>query len=233
MARHLSPALLVGLFACAVPAAERPAPRDAVTGLPLAVELEFDDASALELFEFSDPSAWRWRDGSLELTGDSDYEPPQRSPRSIAVLAPHAFEDFVLEADLMQTGREYGHRDLCLFLAFRGPTAYTYVHLATTPDANAHNVFLVDDAPRRPLAPVAEVGVQWGTEVWHRVRLERRAGRIRVFFDDLEWPILDVADTTHGAGRVGLGSFDDRGRFDGLRVWGRPEAPEAATLFEL
>ena len=29
--------------------------------------------------------------------------------------------DFVLEADLLQTGRQYGHRDLCLFFGFVSP----------------------------------------------------------------------------------------------------------------
>jgi hypothetical protein len=225
-------ALVVLLAGCAaVDAPEGVGPH----GLPLAVAEDFDSPEALSAFTFSDVSAWAHGDGALELTGESDYSPPHRSPRSIALLSAHTFGDFVLEADLMQTGREYGHRDLCLFFGFQDPANFYYVHLATTPDPNAHNVFLVDDAPRRPLAPVAEKGVDWGTEVWHRVRLERIGGRIRVFFDDLEHALISVDDATHGAGRVGFGSFDDQGRIDAVRLYGRPAYADqaAASSFAL
>ena len=159
---------------------------------------------------------WRVGEGSLELLGKSAYDPPHRSPHSIALLRTPDLGDFVLEVDLMQTGREYGHRDLCLFFGHQDAANFYYVHLATTPDPNAHNVFVVDDADRRPLAPVPETGVDWGTGIWHRVRLERTGAHISVHFDgDL---VHEVEDGTHGAGRIGLGSFDDQGRFDRLRL---------------
>ena len=195
--------------------------------------LELDDAGGLDALAFSDPDAWRWVEdevrGALELHGASDYAPPFRSPRNIALLNDVEFGDFDLTVDAKQTGREYGHRDLCFFFGFQSPSRYYYVHLATTPDRNAHNVFLVDGAARRNLLPPQEEGVDWGTDAWHRVRIERRAdaGTIRVFFDDLETPVLEVTDDTFGFGRVGVGSFDDTGRFRDLRV--EVEKREGAT----
>ena len=202
---------------------EAPDTPDAATppGFELVLAEGFDDEGSLAHWTFSDPEAWTWHaDGALELVGESDYAPPHRSPRSIALLDRPLAGDFVLEADLMQTGREYAHRDLCLFFAFEGAADFYYIHLATTPDPNAHNAFLVHDAPRRPLAPVAEEGVDWGSEVWHRVRLERLGSAIRVFFDGDE--VIACEDATLGAGRIGVGSFDDQGRFDKLRVWAPP-----------
>ncbi|MCP3920640.1 MAG: hypothetical protein GY711_34370 [bacterium] len=190
--------------------------------LPLVYAEDFDTAASLEAFTFTDANAWRWHDsGALELAASSEYEPPHRSPRSIAWIEDLTVGDFVLDATLVQTGREYGHRDLCLFFGYTSPARYYYVHLATTPDQNANNVFLVADAPRTNLAPVPESGVEWGTDQPHRVRVERRLGEgtIRVFFDDMETPVLEASDTTHGAGRVGFGSFDDTGRFDEIRIW--------------
>ena len=57
--------------------------------------------------------------------------------------------------------------------------------------------------------------MDWGQEVWHRVRVERSlaGGEIRVFFDDMTTPVLEAVDTTFGRGRIGFGSFDDSGRF--------------------
>ena len=191
--------------------------------LPLVYAEDFDTAASLEGFTFTDSDAWRWHDsGALELAASSEYEPPHRSPRSIAWIDDLTVGDFVLEATLVQTGREYGHRDLCLFFGHSSSARYYYVHLATTPDENANNVFLVADAPRTNLAPVPESGVAWGTNQPHRVRIERmlEAGTIRVFFDDMQTPVLEARDATHGVGRIGFGSFDDTGRFDEVRVWG-------------
>ena len=189
---------------------------------------DFADPSSVEDFTFSDPEAWRWaladEMGTLELFQASAYEPPHRSPKSIALIPGVRTADFDMEVRLQQTGVEYGHRDLCLVFGYQSPSEFYYVHLATTPDANAHNVFLVNQAPRRPLADVPEHGVEWGQDEWHRVRLERRSadGSIRVYWDDGAEPILSATDTTFAWGRVGFGSFDDTGRITEVRLWAAP-----------
>ena len=180
--------------------------------------------SSLNDFEFSDPAAWRTHvegeRSSLELHASSDYQPPFRSPLSIGLITGYWYGDYVLELDAKQTGREYGHRDLCLFFGYQSPSRFYYVHLATTPDQNAHNVFLVDGAARRNLLPPQEKGVEWG-EGWHHLRLERMAsqGTVRVYFDDMETPVLEAEDDTLAWGGVGVGSFDDTGRFANIEIW--------------
>ena len=184
---------------------------------------DFASAKDIARLEFSDPDVWTWRAGSggepafLELTGSSHYAPPHRSPHSLALLRDLVVGDFELEVRAQQTGREYGHRDLCLFLAWRDPSHFAYVHLASAPDEHAHNLFLVDGAARRRLGDVGEVGVAWGDGLTHDLRLEKSGARVRVFFDGEE--VLDV-DTGEPLppGRVGVGSFDDTGRFARLRV---------------
>lgn len=206
------------------------------TSYRLRVDEDFASASSLERFRFSDPAVWihdGTEDGSLALVGSSDYSPPHRSPLNIALLSDPLFGSFVLEAEVQQTGREYGHRDLCLFFGFGGPDRYYYVHLASEPDPHAHNVFLVSGAPREALAPVPPEGVDWGSEQWHTVRLTRdlSRGTIRVEFDGRT--VLEATDRTHGHGRVGFGSFDDTGRLRRLRVWAEEvrRAPEEADPF--
>lgn len=192
---------------------------------PLIYAQDFDLGDSLSGFAFSDAAKWTWSsedgNGFLELTGPGPYEPPQRSPRCIALLPRLVLGDFDLEVDLLQTGRDYGHRDLCLFFGFQSPKRFYYAHLASSPDENAHNLFKVEDAPRASLAPVAAQGVDWGRGRWHRVRLERRvdSGIVRVFWDDQAQPILEVKDRRFDWGRLGVGSFDDSGRIDRIRVW--------------
>ncbi|MCB9879719.1 MAG: hypothetical protein H6835_19160 [Planctomycetes bacterium] len=180
----------------------------------------------------SDPNRWRRNDDggvpSLELLGKCAYEPAVRSPHSIALLPDVDVGDFDLELDLLQTGKEYAHRDMCLIFGFQDPQHFYYVHLATTPDPNAHNVFVVDGAPRKNLLPPPPAGVDWGQDQWHHVRIERRveAGTIRVFWDDQQQPILETESSRFDHGRIGLGSFDDSGRFANVVV----RAPQVVRL---
>ncbi|MBM3881124.1 MAG: hypothetical protein FJ387_15610 [Verrucomicrobia bacterium] len=234
-ARSLFALLLVTALARA---ADGPSPSGALPpGYRLLYEQNFADETALADFVFSDPQAWRFSRedgrGALELAAQSRYTPRVRSPVNLALIADRVFGEFVLEVDLVQTGREYGHRDMCLFFGAKDPANFYYVHLATAADDHAHNIFLVNDAPRVKIATPATQGVNWGVGVWHRVRLERKLsdGSIRVFFDDLTTPIMTATDWHFDYGLIGFGSFDDTGKVAQIRVWGPGWGPRRAGFF--
>lgn len=195
-------------------------------GYQLLYQQDFTSVQAINDFEMSDARAWKattGNEGWLELYGESQYEARVRSPYNIALLKDHIFGDFVLEVDAAQSGREYGHRDLCFFFGAKDPTNFYYVHIASVADPNANNIFLVNDAPRTNIAARTTEGTDWGeTNSWHKVRIERKIeeGSIRVFFDDMTTPIMEATDTHFDYGRIGFGSFDDTGRFDNIRIWG-------------
>jgi len=184
---------------------------------PVVYEQPCAAVACLEDFVFTDAARWRMREGdhapALELVGRSDYRPPHRSPLSIALIGGVEVQDFDLDVDLLQTGRNYGHRDLCLFFGLQSNSRFYYTHLATSPDQNAHNVFLVNNAPRTNLIAPLEQGIDWGRDVWHHVRVERRIadGTVKVFWDHAAEPVLVAEDRTLDWGRVGFGSFDDSG----------------------
>ena len=46
------------------------------------------------------------------------------------------------------------------------------------------------------------------------------SGEIEVYFDDMQTPVMKAVDTTFGTGRIGVGSFDDTGDFDTIRLYG-------------
>lgn len=200
-------------------------------GFKLLYEETFEKPESVHQFLFTDPNAWKYakdeQGGSLELAQQSKYAPPVRSPLNIALLKEKVFGDFVLEADLVQTGKEYGHRDMCLFFGTQDPAHFYYAHMATKADPNAHNIFIVNAAPRANIAKTTTGGVNWGLNVWHKVRLERKVseGTIKVYFDDMTLPIMTAQDKTFGAGFVGFGSFDDTGKVDNIKIWGPELAP--------
>ena len=197
----------------------------------LRYEQNFKDASSLGDFVFSDPKAWRWSKeekggGSLELFGKSVYEPKHRSPFNIALLADKLFGDFILEVDLLSTVKPYPHQDMCLFFGFEATNKFYYTHMAVRPDpvkkdSHAHDVFIVNDAPRLAIASEISPGVVWGDNVWHKVRVVRKVsdGTIKVYFDDLAKPIMVAQDKTFQKGWIGFGSFDDTGKIDNIKIW--------------
>jgi hypothetical protein len=212
-------------------------PGDLPAGYKLLYAQDFTAAEALKDFVFTDAAAWKWAEAdgktALELHQQSKYKPEVRSPVNIALIAGKVFGDFILEAQCLQTGKEYGHRDMCIFYGFQNPRQFYYTHIATKADPNAHNCFIVDNAPRKNIAKETTAGVDWGLGVWHKVRLERKAsnGTIRVWFDDMSKPIMVAEDKTHGAGWVGFGSFDDTGRVANVRIWGPDVVEKTAPEF--
>ncbi|MGB3778123.1 MAG: hypothetical protein WA960_07165 [Tunicatimonas sp.] len=197
---------------------------------------DFEDKNALKHFEMTDPSAWKITrqddNRMLDLFGASEYEPRVRSPRNIAMITDQQFGSFVLEADVLQTGREYGHRDMCLFFGMKDPSNFYYTHLATAPDPHAHNIFLVNDEPRVAIAEKVSDGVEWGDKQWHKVKIERSLedGSIKIYFDDMDNPIMQATDTHFDHGYIGFGSFDDTGRVDNIKIWG-PKQHDQSGFF--
>jgi len=182
---------------------------DATTHVPL---------HALDDFTCFDASIWSVDNNELVFTEGSIYTPPHRSPRALALLLTPITGSYAIECEAMQTGRDYGHRDLCVFFDWQDPAHFGYVHLATEADPNSHHIQIVDGADRTPVTTVRTKGVDWGRDTWHDVRIERDVdiGAIRAFFDGTL--VLEATDTRFAGGRVGFGSFDDQGRFRAITL---------------
>jgi hypothetical protein len=172
-------------------------------------------------WEMSDPGAWQWNDGGwLSLhRKDSSYQPPVRSPLHLALLQAPEFGDFTLDVRVRSTHDPYGHRDVCVFFGYQAPDRFYYVHLGQQTDDHCNQIFIVDAADRRKISSHTSPGTPWDDQ-WHRIRIERDVARgdIRVYFDDMERPVMQATDKTLTRGRIGLGSFDDTADFDDLSV---------------
>jgi len=192
-------------------------------GYKVVYEQSFDDENAMNTFVFTQEDKWILSDGkkgkALEFTGISQYQPPFRSPHTFGFIKDLVVGSFVLEADLLQTGKEYGHRDMCIAFGFQDPAHFYYAHMATAMDDNAHQIMLVNNAPRKKISTFTTKGVDWGKEKWNRVRLERNIedGTTKVFFNGTL--IEEAKDTTFGKGHIGFGSFDDSGKIDNIKIW--------------
>lgn len=221
--RHLAAKLFTGsLIAVAFCAPSYAEDAPAETTAPL---FETDFSTGLDRWVMTDPVAWKIEeeegDPKLSLFGKSDYEAPVRSPHNMARVKDLIVTDFTMEVDAKQTGREYGHRDLCFFFGYQDPSHFYYVHLATVADPHANSIFLVNGAPRLSIAQKRTDGTNWKSG-YHRIRIERdtESGTIKVYFNDMKVPVMETVDKTFLHGEVGLGSFDDTGNFDNFVVHG-------------
>jgi hypothetical protein len=201
------------------------------SGTKLLYSQDFSKPESIRDFEFPNDLMWKRlatggkggpADGCLDTSGPGAYRPKLPLPRTIALLSDRVFGDFVLEADLMYTGREYNQSDMCIFFGFNGPTRYYFCHLAPVPSPKAHAVHVVKD---RPYARVPQKTIRpapWKAGTWHKVRLTRTVadGMIKVYFDDMSTPIIIAKDRTYTSGYIGFGSYDDRGRIDNIKIWG-------------
>jgi hypothetical protein len=202
-------------------------------GMPLLFSEDFESGKA-DRWEPTDAAAWRvveQGDGHVyNLFRLSEYKTPVRSPFSRCLVKDLVVGDFVLQARMQSTGRpDDAHRDLCLFFGFQDPAHMYYVHLAKPDDPDdphANSIFLVNNADRVSIANSRNDGNQWG-DGWHRVRVVRRveSGEISIYFDDMEKPAMTAVDKHFIWGRVGIGSFDNTGHFDNVRVWGVKAKP--------
>jgi hypothetical protein len=200
-----------------------------VAAMPLAFRDDFENGA--DHWQPTDPAAWSIAatDGGhvYRLAKASKYRPPHRSPYNIALLRDVYLGDFILEARLKSTARDYDHRDLCLIFGYQDPVHFYYVHFGKKADDHANQIFIVNKADRKKISTESTAGTNW-TDRWHQVRLVRDAavGTIEVFFDDMEKPVMRAVDKTFAKGLVGLGSFDDTGEFDDVRVYGKLLPPD-------
>ncbi len=174
------------------------------------------------------------RDGkktmSLRVTGKSKYQPPVRSPHSIAWLKDKFVGDFELTVRAENTNHKAGgHRDLCLFWGRQDASHFYYVHFGAQADPHSCQIFIVNDKPRAKITVDEVKGTPWGEgREWHTLRVKRsvKDGQIQVFFDDMKKPHMTARDTTFAWGEVGIGTFDDNGNFDEFELRGVAVKPK-------
>jgi hypothetical protein len=204
--------------------------------LPLLLREDFEDGFARWQMTDPDQSKLTWTiiespppDGNhaLRVTGKSKYEPPFRSPLSIALLKDVTVGDFELTARVQNTRTDAGaHRDLCIFWGYQDPSHFYYVHLGAKADPHACQIFIVNDAPRTMITTRKAKGTPW-TDGWHQVKVVRSVanGSMKVYFDDMKKPFMTAEDKTFTSGQVGIGTFDDHGNFDDVVLRGKLDSP--------
>lgn len=195
--------------------------------MPLVFETDFESPAKTQK-EFFPTDAPNWEtvkvDGqhAYKLKGKSKYNPPYRSPHSISLINNKIVGDFVLTARVQTLQTTRGHRDMCIFFGWQNPSQFYYVHLGEKPDPNSSQIFIVNEKIRTPITETENVGIPWKDSTWHNVKVVRKIkdGLIEIYFDDMTKPQKVAHDKTFQWGMIGLGSFDDLGLWDDVKING-------------
>lgn len=187
----------------------------------------FDDfeSGCADRWQSGDANAWR-----VEQQGGgfvynqfqaSKITNPFRAPFNRSMIKDITVGSFVFDVQVQSTTKDYPHRDMCLYFGYQDPAHMYYVHLGKRMDSHANNIFIVNGSPRTKISKTTTEGTNWDDE-WHRVRIVRdvKSGSIRIYFDDMTNPVMTAEDKTFRWGQVGVGTFDDTGRFDNVYLFG-------------
>lgn len=192
-------------------------------GSPPPLLFQDDFSKGSERWQPGDPQAWKVLKGEkgsyYSQFQQSKIKTPHRSPYNFSLVKDLVLTDFVLEAKVQSTGKDGGHRDMCLFFGYQDPAHFYYVHIAKQADERANQIFIVDGADRKKISRTSTTGTPWDDQ-WHQVKIVRKvdSGAIEIHFDGKQ--IMSAEDKTFAWGKVGVGSFDDTGNWADVRVSG-------------
>ena len=192
------------------------------------LELKFSDdfESGFERWTTTDPKNWKLNTegksgqsfGLIERF--SKYKPAVRSPHNLALIKDLKLDDFVFTFDVRNPKDTGNHRDCCVFFGYQNPKQFYYAHLGKKPDQASGQIMIVNEKPRAPLTENKDQ-IRW-TDNWHKIKVTRNSdnGEIKIYFDNMTSPCMQIKDKTFGKGQFGIGSFDDINHFDNVRVYG-------------
>jgi len=207
-------------------------------GYILQYSQDFPDKKSVTDFRFSNPDSWKIVQQKnscyMEFSEMSNYVAPAECPNIIGLLSRQMYGDFILEADIMQTGEDNVQRNTCIIFGLKDSTHYYYIHLASKADENSNNIFLVYDTIRTKTVIKTSEGINWVNNKWHKVRVERDIleKTITVYINDLLNPVMVAKDRTLIMGYIGFGSIETPGKIDNIRIWAPTYVPGEANIFD-
>jgi hypothetical protein len=170
------------------------------------------------------------------LNKAGEQRPPVRRPTAYCLLGGQVWENMQITLRTKTLEPESTvNRDICIIFGYVDDTHFYYAHISSNSDDRVHNVIMKVAGTEREVIDLEVLPEARLSNGWHTVRVEHdKSGAIRVYVDDLEFPLMTARDSDYPAGSVGFGSFDDRALFDDVVVTGQLLDPfeEQARLLD-
>jgi hypothetical protein len=140
-----------------------------------------------------------------------------RRPLQFARLKSVNVGSFTLESRVRRHGTS-----MIIVFNYVDTLHFYYAHISSDrgTEQPVHNgLFIVNGEPRKRIEGL-EAAPALPDRDWHTVRIQRNvlSGSIEAFVDGEREPRFSVVDRTFDCGQVGMGSFDETGDFDDVRL---------------
>lgn len=186
-------------------------------------------ADQLDVFglKWSVPNSAEWKVDTesgapvLRLLVGHDPLPGPRRPFQFALADAPVFERVTVNADVRPR-----RRSLMIVFAYRDPAHFDYAHLSTDTASKqpVHNgVFHVYGGERVRISSVTGPAAFAALDRWYHVVLvyDSKSGEVIVSVDGTPVPALHAFDLSLGAGKIGIGSFNEIGDFKNVKIAGQ------------
>ncbi len=144
--------------------------------------------------------------------------PGPRRPIQFALAETPELGRVSVEADVMPL-----QKSLIIVFAYKDEAHFDYAHLSIdmgTVQPVHNGIFHVYGGERVRISSTVGPAAFAATQQWYHVKLTRdsESGAVSVTVDGKRVPALSAVDVSLGAGKVGLGSFDETAKFKNVRI---------------
>lgn len=158
----------------------------------------------------------------LRLVQDRGPLPGPRRPIQFALTEVPEYGRATIDVDVKAIGQS-----LMMVFAYRDEAHFDYAHFSTDPGTKevAHNgIFHVYGGERVRISNVRGPASFAVNEHWYHVQLTHDAasGSVSGMVEGKPIPALSATDVSLGAGKIGLGSFDEKAEFRNVKIQTTP-----------
>ena len=156
-----------------------------------------------------------------QLKSPGEHDEGLSRPTEYSLVKDYKYTDFTFNCKLRcDAPTDVRYRDVVIIFGYQDDTHFYYVHFSNISDDLHNAIMLVDGDHRRKLNEDVPDPTMTDLE-FHKAKVKRnsRTGDIEVYFDGKL--VMEAQDKTFTAGKVGLGSFNDVGSFDDVKITGK------------
>ncbi|UCD07856.1 MAG: hypothetical protein JSW41_02730, partial [Candidatus Aenigmatarchaeota archaeon] len=169
--------------------------------------------------------SWSVVSNAYQLSGSVSSVDGQRVLGAYSLIDGVQADNFTFSGRLRSTSST-DWRDLALAFGYQNANEHYLVIFNNGCNPDTNGVFKVNTTGRIKIdnegCPAGE-GIGYGIlndNNYHDFKIVRNGSSIKVYFDDMVNPLFTASDNSYGSGLFGVGSVNDNGVFDDIRISG-------------
>lgn len=204
-------------------------------GYILQYQQDFTQKKALEDFRFSVSDAYKTKTEKgkyyLEMSYKQKNDTIICQKENMFIIDNIIFGDFILEANVLQGITTIS--DLHFFYGVKD--SLNYYSLSIPPVCLNDDTILyamIKGIPKKVDIRI-NGNIAWTPGKWHKIRIERDivAASLKLYFDNMKNPYIEIADRTFMMGYIGFGPGIGSTGISNIKIWSQTSIPQPAGFY--